>query len=228
MLTEIRQSLQSLEALQVNTSNWDPIIVRLATKNLDRSSLVEWEKIRPSKELATKEDIFEFIKRRIRVLESLETSRSYEDKKCNLKELDQKPKFYSRRFKNNFETEDLKTTTTKRKNPPTICFTQTGKKSKFQNSKNDSYQNKRACAYCVGPHKLANCITFTKLSMPDRQKIVESQNLCKQCLKMHSGECKNFPCTICSGKHHETLHRESPSSSRMKSVVNTAPATTNI
>ena len=213
MFNKINQSLQSLDALKVDTKSWDPIILHLITANFDSLTLADWENTQSSKEVANKEEILEFLQKRLRVLESLERHQPLNPEKHNSVPFHEKRVFPQKRKPTN----------------PILGFMQPNfKKTRFSS---DRGFKGRKCPYCSGQHPLISCITFKKLSLPDRYKIVDSESLCRQCLKMHAGECNNRSCDICSGKHNVLLHpaktqssHQLPSNSRQNSQDVQSPA----
>lgn len=73
---KINQAVQSLNALKVDTTSWDPLVVHLATAKFDQSTLTEWEKVVPTKDPPRLQELLEFLKKRSFLLESVERRKS--------------------------------------------------------------------------------------------------------------------------------------------------------
>ena len=88
--------------------------------------------------------------------------------------------------------------------------TQTQPTNKTTNS-SPQEQSKPSCAICDQEHYVHQCEKFTKMSIDDRQKAVQENNLCFNCLKKgHSSRrCRNrYTCKECRRSHHTLLHKE--------------------
>ncbi|XP_055645110.1 uncharacterized protein LOC129780638 [Toxorhynchites rutilus septentrionalis] len=70
------------------------------------------------------------------------------------------------------------------------------------------------CLACgVGIHQVARCLSFKRLSLDDRWKLVKEYKLCRRCLTPHvRWPCKGEACGIngCQKKHHRLLHSDCP------------------
>ena len=72
------------------------------------------------------------------------------------------------------------------------------------------------CVLCRGPHFIAKCNTFRKMSVRDRLEFVQERGLCHNCLRgNHSTtECQNKNrCFVCSLKHTSFLHVDNSAAS---------------
>lgn len=79
-----------------------------------------------------------------------------------------------------------------------------------QNRQPGSSQKKKQCPFCKGKHYPTHC--FKVMDHKARMKLVESQNLCPNCLQS-THELDNCPaakrgasCFVCQEKHHSALH----------------------
>ncbi|CAH0383837.1 unnamed protein product [Bemisia tabaci] len=70
---KITQTLEALVTLEIDTTTWDPFIIHVATSRFDRPTLSEWEKVTTPKELPTRKQLLDFLKKRSRILEAVET-----------------------------------------------------------------------------------------------------------------------------------------------------------
>lgn len=183
---QVNQTLRALEAADIDTASWDPFLAHAITSKFDESTLAEWEDVAPPKDVPTRKELLDFLIKRQRVLESLETK---SPKSQNVSQIP------SRSLNS----------------PQKRKQTTFGLWEKEQNPKIPKFNGKKffkKCTYCNSVnHPINECTNFKKLTLPDRALIVKSNKLCYQCLKGHQGVCKNLPCSICSGKHHQLLHQ---------------------
>lgn len=189
----INQTMQALNALEVNTDSWDPIICHLVVSQLDDSALAAWgNKIEP-KTTPTKEQILMFLDKRRRVLETVENAMSEE---APLKRTES-------RFRP--QREFVSRNQLKRKLPPVHGLMQI---KKFR---------KKQCAYCSGDHYISSCFSFRRLTMPDKWTVVRTENLCRQCLRPRhpkGDSCPGYPCKKCGKDHHGVLHDDNTESEK--------------
>ncbi|XP_068150198.1 uncharacterized protein [Drosophila tropicalis] len=82
------------------------------------------------------------------------------------------------------------------------------------NRENGWQQNckpKLQCVMCASTdHQVALCQSFKRLSVDDRQRIINEAKVCYRCLKSHRRKCfSNRDCGIdnCNSKHHPLLHK---------------------
>lgn len=78
---------------------------------------------------------------------------------------------------------------------------------------NITYSNKggskKDCVLCSGQHGIHHCTKFNKMTPSERNEAVRKANLCRNCLKNHSGRCNvSANCNKCKGFHHVALHFE--------------------
>lgn len=186
IINRLNQALQSLTSLGVDTSSWDPIIANVAISKFDTYTLAEWEKTCSQRKTPTRKEVFDFLEKRLRVVESLERQGTLS--KSNRMDRKRSPPRSSK--------------------STSYGFMQTNnKKRKLNDDKSDSFKPKSLCKHCNGHHTLQSCAIFKKLTLPDRILVVRSYNLCEQCLKLHKGDCRADPCSQCRGKHNFLLHR---------------------
>ncbi|XP_065082422.1 uncharacterized protein LOC135704836 [Ochlerotatus camptorhynchus] len=61
------------------------------------------------------------------------------------------------------------------------------------------------CVACKDNHLLYQCSAFQGLSMPDRDSLLKSQGLCRNCFRLghRAKDCQSkFSCRICKNRHH--------------------------
>lgn len=72
LLDTTQECLSSLGNLNINTSNWDPILIHLTSQKLDLPIRKEWEQsLNPSTKVPSRLEMFSFLERTFRTLESL-------------------------------------------------------------------------------------------------------------------------------------------------------------
>lgn len=199
MFHKMNLAIQSLSSLGIDTSTWNPMLIPIITSKFDAITLAEWERNTPAKEIPTLDQAFDFLKKQIKILQSLESRRS-SWKQRNLSDSSPKASY----------TEKRKATQS------TYGFVQIEKKAKLQSSRPPK---QIVCPYCTGAHQLSACAQFKRLSLPDKTTIVKSQSLCFQCLKFHRNKCNNVRCSICSGTHHFLLHNDRRTNLTSQSTV---------
>ena len=80
-----------------------------------------------------------------------------------------------------------------------------------QQKHHDHRKLQPACAICEQEHYVYQCEKFGKMSIDERQKAVQENHLCFNCLKKgHSSRrCRNrYRCRECRRSHHTLLHKE--------------------
>lgn len=63
-----------------------------------------------------------------------------------------------------------------------------------------------ACGYCSENHPIYRCTAFEKLSIQERWSVVKTKQLCKNCLRLHIGNCTSSHCKRCNQFHNTLLH----------------------
>lgn len=76
MYNQATQTLQALEASDIDTSSWDPFVTHAIISKFDEGTLAEWENTAPPKDVPTRKQVFDFLTKRIRIMESLEAKSS--------------------------------------------------------------------------------------------------------------------------------------------------------
>ncbi|CAH2207612.1 jg6931, partial [Pararge aegeria aegeria] len=68
------------------------------------------------------------------------------------------------------------------------------------------------CILCQGEHGLYKCDSFLRMNVPEREKYVKQNKLCRNCLRgggHTERSCRLGPCRLCTLKHNSLLHIES-------------------
>ncbi|XP_055633359.1 uncharacterized protein LOC129773739 [Toxorhynchites rutilus septentrionalis] len=61
------------------------------------------------------------------------------------------------------------------------------------------------CFVCAGNHYLYQCVTFQKMSVDDREKVLRTHSLCRNCFRKghRAKNCQSkISCRRCKGRHH--------------------------
>ncbi|XP_075157800.1 uncharacterized protein LOC142231065 [Haematobia irritans] len=81
LLDTTQECLSSLRNLDVDTTTWDPVLIHLLCQKLDLQTRKEWEhSLKSSTELPTRKEMFDFLERTFRTLESLDSEQSSSNK----------------------------------------------------------------------------------------------------------------------------------------------------
>ncbi|XP_075162898.1 uncharacterized protein LOC142235533 [Haematobia irritans] len=75
LLDSTKECLSSLKNLGVNTQTWDPLLIHLTAQKLDIQTRRDWEhSLRSSTEIPSRSEMFDFLERTFRTLESIQDS----------------------------------------------------------------------------------------------------------------------------------------------------------
>lgn len=210
MYNRITQTLHSLKASNVLTCCWDPILAYVVISKFDEDTLADWEKVSQPIDPPTQTELLDFLKRRQRVIESVE------EKKCHESNEGQRSSTLANQRHTSFNS--------RKRNAPSFAFWEQESASKVAKT---TSKNSKKCDYCNENHKIWSCLKFKKLSLPDKITVVKTEKLCILCLRDHSGECtSNFKCRLCNEKHSSLLHgykeatKTKPNSSSQSSSSN--------
>lgn len=91
-------------------------------------------------------------------------------------------------------------------------------------------KNTNNCTYCKGNnHAIHACPKFKTSPIADREKFVQSHNLCNICLKSHAGKCKfTFTCKICKSGHNTLLHSDACSAVQPPVTLHSIDSSVNV
>ncbi|XP_075163325.1 uncharacterized protein LOC142235960 [Haematobia irritans] len=182
LLDFARECLSSLGNLDIDTSNWDPILVHLLVQKLDLQTRKEWENsLKSSTNLPSRSELFTFLDRTFRTLESLGNEFSSSSAS----------KSHSKFSKSTKNSNSFKKTS---------CHT--GKISR---------QTPTECIYCGKSHSISKCYKFLALSVHGRNEFLSDKSICRNCLSVghDQNNCGSpFRCVICKQKHHSVLHAD--------------------
>lgn len=165
---------------EVKVQHWDPIIVNILMRKLDRETQAKWSHERPQREVARLQPLMQFLENRaesmeggVTVVSAQPTSRPAEPRQQEQRHVQQ------------------------------------GDDSRGAVG-GEPYRGRPRvvkCLLCGGEHQLFNCNTFRKLPFDQRWKRVRQYKVCENCLKSKcaADRCKLGPCKTCNHKHNGLL-----------------------
>ncbi|XP_062557605.1 uncharacterized protein LOC134222468 [Armigeres subalbatus] len=163
--------VQTLDQIVQPVDYKNLLLVNLLVIRLDPYTRRAWEEFAASKEHDTLEDITEFLRKRIQVLESLPPR------------------------------QDAKTS-----HQP--AFPPKPKVTAVKTSYNSVQSTVGRCVACKDNHLLFQCSAFQQLSVADRDALLKSNGLCRNCFRAghRAKDCQSkFSCRICKGRHHTLI-----------------------
>lgn len=72
LIDNVKKHLCALKTLKLPTESWDAIVIHLISIKLDKTSSLEWEKVKCDKSLPDLNEFFDFLKKRANFLETIE------------------------------------------------------------------------------------------------------------------------------------------------------------
>ncbi|XP_075151048.1 uncharacterized protein LOC142225157 [Haematobia irritans] len=197
----VNTCIQTLETLDIEVKQWDPILIYLCSAKLPRPFLEEFESsLEDCKTLPTWHQFDLFLTHKFKTLESVGNikpifSRQNQDKSESHRYKPDKGKFI-----NSFQTNVSRKTQ------------HTGGKNRFDSklSSGKQNQNRQTCPLCKERHFIRDCPKFIEKTVNDRIHVVKISHLCYNCLSSNHGikDCKsNYTCRECNMRHHTMLHK---------------------
>ncbi|XP_075162961.1 uncharacterized protein LOC142235584 [Haematobia irritans] len=194
---------QTLDTLQVDTGEWDPILVYLVSTKLPRTFLEEFENsLEDCSTLPSWHVLDEYLSHKFKTLESVGNIKT-QNSKYNQSRSD----FDKRGSRvNSFHTN----VNQKINNSGSRLNSNAQANNNSKNSNPSRRHNESVCPICRTNHMLRNCPKFFEKSINERIQIVKQSNRCYNCLFENHGvrECKSrFSCRECNQRHHNLLHK---------------------
>ncbi|XP_075163099.1 uncharacterized protein LOC142235724 [Haematobia irritans] len=183
LLDSAQECISSLQNLCIDTKTWDPVLIHLLVQKLDLQSRRDWEQsLKSSTEIPPISELFSFLERTFRTLESMADEFSYSNTK-RVPVVDKNKKLKS-----------------SSKNGKASCnVSQISKKTSI------------VCTFCEKSHNLSKCFRFLALSLNNKINFLNDRNICHNCLMAghDHNNCKSpFRCMTCKKSHHTMLHPE--------------------
>lgn len=177
------ECIHAIHNLGVDTNTWDPILVHLLTKKLDRDTYSAYKEARKSpRDLASLDELMSFLESKFMALEPIhkrEKDNTYTSKPA--------PAHYQP--KNHYASK-----------PSFINFSPRG----FQAAITSTCK----CPLCNFDHELYRCHKYRNMPAEIKLRTVAKLKLCHNCLFKHISEkCTSVKrCKECNNEHHTSLH----------------------
>lgn len=197
LIDTTKQAIQCIEAQQISTDAWDPILVYILQLKFGPYLSKEWEiQLKGQRGVPTYDDAISLLETQHRIFESTPMAHF----QCNLMSNVQSNSIP------HYEFNSMPSTSANAGgNSRTIATMRTNEKEKNQTKR----KGKDECIKCLGDHYIFFCPTFNGWSIEERWQFVNEKNLCKKCVHSHKGECRSkYKCNICKGNHNTKLHKE--------------------
>nr|XP_037875903.1 uncharacterized protein LOC119630464 [Bombyx mori] len=177
----IKECMNGIANIGLDTTTWDPMIVHLMLPKLDSTTLNDYmNEIRDHRELQNLQDFLYFLECKFMAYETAKSTKSVKNTTSE----------YTSHWKpaNNKQ--------------PVKKFTYDSKKTY------NYHATYGKCPNCNGNHVLMQCAKFINMDTAQRNHTVAKLKLCKNCLYSHNNEeCKSAKtCKECNMKHHTMLH----------------------
>lgn len=193
----VNSSLEPLKALNVDTRNWDSILIYLCSTKLPTSYLEDFAKtLEDSSKLPSWRDFEKFLTQKFKILESVSN---------NKKSTSQPNDLYGNYSKSNIKAKNVSTFQTN-----TNSYTTTGHISQAYTNNTKNKSTNVICQLCKKNHFLRNCPKFLEKNINDRNHVVKITRTCYNCLSLeHSVKgCRSkFSCRNCNQRYHTLLHK---------------------
>ncbi|XP_065091455.1 uncharacterized protein LOC135712392 [Ochlerotatus camptorhynchus] len=160
--------VQTLDQVIQPVDYKDLLLVNILTARLDPVTRRGWEEVSSTKEQDTLEELCDFLRRRIQVLDSLPT------KSIDIRgvgQSQQQPK--------------------SKPQPVKVSY--------------NSQASRGRCVACSSDHLLHQCNEFQGMAVSDRDGLVKSNGLCRNCFRTghNAKDCQSkYSCRNCKGRHH--------------------------
>lgn len=178
IINAVNHLTKSLVRYEVHVEHWDPIIVNLLLRKLDKETQARWSHERPQRKIAELKPLMDFLENRAESMEGGVTV----------------PSTVARPGQSSNRQNE------QRLNQPNEQGAVGG-----TDQRNRAREVK--CSMCGAEHQLFNCQTFRKLPLDERWKRVRQFRVCENCLrpKCTADRCKLGPCKVCGHKHNGLL-----------------------
>ncbi|XP_058448977.1 uncharacterized protein LOC131428935 [Malaya genurostris] len=163
------RTVQTLDQIIQSADYKDLLLVNILTTRLDPVTRRSWEEFSAMKETDTLTDLFDFLRRRLQVLDCLPT-RVADTRGVQQQQLQPRQKI-----------------------PP------------VRNSYSSTQASGGRCVVCSSNHPLYQCGSFQRMEVSDRDTLLKTHSLCRNCFKFghHAKECQSkYSCRNCKARHH--------------------------
>lgn len=191
--TTITDCLSILNAHNIKTDQWDPILIYLCSTKLPDETLALWEQSLSSPtRLPSWAEMEEFLINRHQVIERISSIRG------------QRPQNRSLNMVGSLQPQNRT-------------------KSYVNNSATHAHNENMLCKLCNKNHSIRNCPKFQNLSVKHRIEYVDKNNLCSNCLSSAhiNTNCQSIhTCVQCNNRYHSLLHLEKSNSQHQRKSQN--------
>lgn len=182
----LNETVNALRAMKIKQLD-EFILFYLASRVLDNDTRKRFE-IQNSEQIPTFSDLLTFLQSYVKVLE-VSQSGTISGSGTQLNQLNKITKRpLEVRTKNNYKSNSLPSSVANASIPNQYSVT---------------------CIHCGEQHNIFKCSKFQTLSIPEKNKIVFKQKLCKNCLRPNHNVNQCFSkssCSVCGKRHHSLLH----------------------
>lgn len=164
----------------------------------------------------------------------INTSRKWEEYKCNLKDLPTLNEFYA--FLRG-RADVLETSYTNQLEKVDHRFVPREYKPKFNNNQCKSLmvsvnrKSNNICEICNDSHRLYECLKFKEMNIDDRSNVITKLQLCKNCFRggHRSFQCNlKSCCRVCKKKHNTLLHRDAVNTDKSPPLISSPPVSLSV
>ncbi|XP_058448694.1 uncharacterized protein LOC131428666 [Malaya genurostris] len=190
LVDEFERHTKTLRQLGEPTEHWSTILEHLLCTRLHDDTVKAWEDHASTVSNPDYNCLIDFLQRRTRVLESISV---------------------------NHRIPDTQSTSALPAQPSKRSFHSQIRLSSCASTANSAVTDSvEKCILCNQYHLLMRCPRFNRLSLSERQQLVNSNRLCRNCMKGNHivRNCQSsFNCRKCNRRHHTFLHPEHPNGS---------------
>ena len=215
-ISALKECQQNLEGLG------EQMMINIVLKKVDFSLRKEWENELSINCLPKWDDLIEFLKKKCRVLESVDSSKKIVNNTVDPPTKFQKFQQKSQFSKFNYVRPESRSFLTTNSNTGAVPKAYDKTRPSFYGKPNNNVSiNSETCGVCNKVnHLIFNCPEFLLMSTHERYDKIKELKYCINCLKNHSiKNCSSHVCKICSDPHHTLLHHVQSKSIPNKTVM---------
>lgn len=200
IIDNLENHVNTLKRLNFDVDNWSPLLAEILLRKMDPETLARWEMERDVNLVPDVMVVKAFLERRIFALRNLKSaifvgnSATRDSSNGNFK-----------RKRHESDSSEISNFRHEQRQ----CYEQP--KSKIPKISSDSKNvPPSSCIMECGyrkPHYLWNCLKFRQLTVSDREKLIQHNNLCRRCITTtHDIKiCQNKKCTDCDDDIHNYM-----------------------
>lgn len=191
----VQGALRQLNAMNVPTADWDPVIIHILTQRLPPLTMDTFEQRRATGDIPTLKALLDFVQGRAR-------GRMYIDQTEDTQAIDGKSASTEQRS--------------------AAAQASQGKNRPFKKARNDNggkpLQERNhpvtasgtntypPCKKCQGSHALYRCPEFLAIAQKKRAELIDLWGHCRNCMRQHAaGACLLSGCSRCPGEMHNQV-----------------------